>query len=86
MGGVVCPWHFDNGASRLMMFSLKMLDSGLLHVLPLTVHLQFFIDGQVGWTILDPKITVSPFGFIGVGTGLGLGLGGSGTKGLGTRA
>ena len=42
---------------------------GLLHVLPLTVHLQFFIDGQVGWTILDPKITVSPFGFIGVGTG-----------------
>ena len=27
-------------------------DGGLLHVLPLPVHLNFF-DGQVGWTILD---------------------------------
>ena len=27
-------------------------DGGLLHVLPLTVHLNFFY-GQVGWTILD---------------------------------
>ena len=28
-------------------------DGGLLHVLPLAVHLKFFFDGQVGLTILD---------------------------------
>ena len=32
---------------------ILVVDGGLLHVLPLAVHLQFIFDGQVGWTILD---------------------------------
>ena len=57
-------------------------DGGLLQVLPLTVHLNFF-DGQVGWTetFLLSKLFCgippswvggcqpqSPFGFLGLGT------------------
>ena len=42
---------FDNGASSKIDDVLTE-DGGLLHVLPLAVHLNFF-DGQVGWTILD---------------------------------
>ena len=58
MGGVVgpkyfciSPWHFDNGVLSKIDDVLAE-DGGLLHVLPLAVHLNFF-DGQVGWTILD---------------------------------
>ena len=45
------PWTFENGASS-MIDDVLAEDGGLLHVLPLAVHLNFF-DGQVGWTILD---------------------------------
>ena len=44
-------WHFDNGASSKI-DNVLAEDGGLLHVLPLAVHLNFFY-GQVGWTILD---------------------------------
>ena len=37
----VSPWHFDNGASSKIDDVLAE-DGGLLHVLPLTVHLIFF--------------------------------------------
>ena len=54
MGGVVgpqdfcvSPWHFDNGASSKNDDVLAE-DSGLLHVLPLTVHL----NSIPFWTIL----------------------------------
>ena len=82
----------------ILKLSFSELFGELLHVLPLAVHLKFFCNGQVGWTILAhsyfPNFFVgpllhalkSPFGLIGVVTGLGLGLGGLGTKGLGTRA
>ena len=43
-------WHFDNGASNKNNYVLAE-DGGLLYVLPLTVHLNFFFDGQVGGTI-----------------------------------
>ena len=46
----VRPWPFENGASSKIDDVLAE-DVGLLHVLPLTVHLKFY--GQVGWTILD---------------------------------
>ena len=46
----VIPWHFENGASSKIDDDLAE-DGGLLHVLPLTVHLKFY--RQVGWTILD---------------------------------
>ena len=46
----VSPWPFENGASSKIDDVLTE-DGGLLHVLPLTVHLKFY--GQVGWTILD---------------------------------
>ena len=39
----VSPWHFDNGASR-MIYDVLAKDGGLLHVLPLAVHLIFFMD------------------------------------------
>ena len=45
-------WHFENGASSKIDDVLAE-DGGLLHVLPLTVHMKFFFDGQVGLTILD---------------------------------
>ena len=48
----VIPWHFENGASSKIDDVLAE-DGGLLHVLPLAVHLNFFFDGQVGWIILD---------------------------------
>ena len=41
----VIPWHFENGAS-IKIDDVLAEDGGLLHVLPLTVHLLFF-DGQV---------------------------------------
>ena len=47
----VISWHFENDASSKMDDVLAE-DGGLLHVLPLAVHLIFF-DGQVGQTILD---------------------------------
>ena len=37
----VIPWHFENGASS-MIDDVLAEDGGLLHVLPLTVHLNFF--------------------------------------------
>ena len=54
-GGLGCwplrfPCHFENGASSKIDDVLAK-DGGLLHVLPLTVHLNFF-DRQVGGTIL----------------------------------
>ena len=36
-------WHFDNGASSKIDYVLAE-DRGLLHVLPLTVHLHFLTD------------------------------------------
>ena len=57
MGGCVCwvgwgGWHFDNGASSKI-DDVLVEDGGLLHVLPLAVHLNFIFDGQVGLTIQD---------------------------------
>ena len=55
MGGWVCwvgGWHFDNGAPS-QIDDVLVEDGGLLQVLPLAVHLEFFFDGQVGRTILD---------------------------------
>ena len=45
------PKIFENGASSKIDDVLTE-DGGLLHVLPPAVHLKFFCDGQVGWTIL----------------------------------
>ena len=45
------PWHFENGSSSKIDDVLAEV-GGLLHVLPLTVHLKFFFGRQVGWTIL----------------------------------
>ena len=38
---LVIPWHFENGASSEIDDVLAE-DGGLLHVLPLAVHLIFF--------------------------------------------
>ena len=38
---LVIPWHFGNGASSEIDDVLAK-DGGLLHVLPLAVHLNFF--------------------------------------------
>ena len=38
----VSPWHFDNGASSKIDDVLAE-DGGLLQVLPLAVHLNFFL-------------------------------------------
>ena len=38
------PWHFDDCASSKIDDVLTE-DGGLLHVLPLAVHLKFFFDG-----------------------------------------
>ena len=46
----VIPWHFENGASTKIDDVLAK-DGELLHVLPLAVHLKFFLDRQVGGTI-----------------------------------
>ena len=46
-------WHFDNGATSKIDVALTE-HGGLLHVLPLAVHLNYFlIDGPVGGTILS---------------------------------
>ena len=50
----VSPWHFDNGTSSKIGDVLGE-DGGLLHVLPLAVHLNFFLMDKLGgpfWTIL----------------------------------
>ena len=49
----VSPWHFENVASSKI-DDVLVEDGGLLHVLPLAVHLQFFMDKLGGpfWTIL----------------------------------
>ena len=44
--------NFENGASSKIEDILAE-DGGLLHVLTLAIHLNFFFDGQVGGTILD---------------------------------
>ena len=51
VGGVVGPqdfhvilWHFENGAS-VKIDDVLAEDGGLLHVLALAVHLNFFFDG-----------------------------------------
>ena len=44
-------WHFDNGATSKIDDVLTE-HGGLLHVLPLAVHLSFFA-GQEGGTILN---------------------------------
>ena len=49
VGGVVGLWHFDNGASSKIGDVLAE-DGGLFKVLPLTVHLNFFL--MSGGTIL----------------------------------
>ena len=42
-------------------FDVLAEDGELLHVLPLTVHLKFFFDGQVGGAILDPSYFLNFF-------------------------
>ena len=37
----IIPWHFDNGVS-IKIDDVLAEDGGLLHVLPLAVHLNFF--------------------------------------------
>ena len=44
-------WHFDNDATSKI-YDVLTEYVGLLHVLPLTVHLRFFA-GQVGGTTLN---------------------------------
>ena len=44
-------WHFNNDATSKIDDVLTE-HGGLLHVLPLAVHLRFFFAGQVGGTIL----------------------------------
>ena len=47
-------WHFDYGASSRI-DDVLVDDGGLLHVLPLTVHLKFFLTDKLDepfWTIL----------------------------------
>ena len=39
------PWHFDNVAS-LMIDDVFAEDAGLLYVLPLAVHLKFFLTDK----------------------------------------
>ena len=39
----VIPWHFENGASSKIDYVLAEY-GGLLHVLPLAVHLNFLMD------------------------------------------
>ena len=56
----ISPWHFDNGASSKIDDVLSE-DCGLLHVLILAVHLKFFFDGQVGWTILNHSYFLNSF-------------------------
>ena len=50
----------DNGASSKIDDVLAE-DGGLLHVLPLTVHMNFFFDGQVGGTILKLSYFLKSF-------------------------
>ena len=40
-------WHFDNGALSKI-DDVLIEDGGLLHVLPLTVHLNFFLTDKLG--------------------------------------
>ena len=42
---LVRPWHFENGASSKIEDVLAK-DGGLLHVLTLTVHLNFFLTDK----------------------------------------
>ena len=56
MGGCVGwgGWHFDNDATSKI-DDVFVEDGGLLHVLPLAVHLDFFLTDKLGrpfWTIL----------------------------------
>ena len=54
VGLVGGPQDFDNGASSKIDDVLAE-DGGLLHVLPLAVHLKFFMTDKFGrpfWTIL----------------------------------
>ena len=51
--------HFNNDASSKIDDVLTE-DGGLLHVLPLAVHLNFF-NGQVEWTILDHSFFLNFF-------------------------
>ena len=41
----VIPWHFENGAS-IKIDDVLAEDGGLLHVLPLAVHLNFFLTDK----------------------------------------
>ena len=90
----VSPWHFDNGASSKIDDVLSE-DGGLLQVLPLAVHLNFFLtDNQVGPFLFSelfcgtPPSCLKVIGGWGSGfelgwIGLGLGLRGFGINGLG---
>ena len=47
-------WHFDNDATSKI-DDVFVEDGGLLHVLPLAVHLDFFLMDKLGgpfWNIL----------------------------------
>ena len=65
----VISWHFENGASSiLMMFLLKMVDYSMSF---LSLSTWFFFDGQVGWTILifwtflwDPSFILKSLGWV----------------------
>ena len=50
----VIPWHFENGAA-IKIDDVLAEYCELLHVLPLAVHLYFFLMDKLGgpfWTIL----------------------------------
>ena len=59
----VSPWHFDNGALSNIDDVLAD-DGGLLHVLPLAVHLKFLTDK---W---DPSFMLKSYGWVVVVCGL----------------
>ena len=53
-------WHFDNDATSKIDDDLTE-HSGLLHALPLAVHMRFFLAGQVGETTLNLSYSLSFF-------------------------
>ena len=61
---IFSPWHFDNGDSSKIDDVLAE-DGGLLHVLPLAVHLKALLNsyGWVGWPTGFYCQPLSPFGF-----------------------
>ena len=74
-------WHFDNG-SKSKIGDVLTDHGGLLHVLPLSVHLNFLSVGWVGG-LCDFSVSSSPLrtklGFELGWTGFGFSIGGLGS-------